>query len=625
MHRAFPKISGFIGKLKALSLYGVGVIAILWSIVVPAGLVRASIPVQVFPSDWTAYLPMIPFLPATNGGITPLAVPQGLSPQQIAKAYGINQLASRGTGKTIAIIDAYGSPTITSDLTSFDTQFGLPAANLTVAYPGGTPQTNSDWAIETDMDVEWAHAIAPAANILLVVAPSSSGSDLINAINYATGHGANLVSMSWGGPEFSGETGYDSYFNNSGVTYLASSGDSGEGISWPAVSPYVVGVGGTVLNLNADGSYGSEMAWSGSGGGKSAYETEPSYQSNFQSSAYREVPDVAFDAATGVAVYSSQQSSRGPGAGWQVWGGTSLSAPCWAGLFALGGLSGVPSLYSKAATVPLYANNYHDITTGNNGLPASAGYDEVTGLGSPKANNLVPGAANQLSFITQPSSSNKAGVAFGTQPAVAVEDINGNTVTASIANVTLAIASGMGTNGAKLSGATTVSAVNGVANFSGLSINLPGTGYALTATSSGLTQVMSATVIVSGAEAVIQGTSYGANGVILGGVTLTLDGTTQVTSSSDGTYQLVITAAGSHTIVATGTGYRSQTQTINVTDVTVTYPLDFKGNNGLVPNAPNVSFVLTCINKWKYPPSDGTGLSISKILSIINAWKYPVN
>ena len=126
-------------------------------------------------------------------------------------------------------------------------------------------------------------------------------------------------------------------------------------------------------------------------------------------------------------------------------------------------------------------------------------------------------------------------------------------------------------------------------------------------------------------EGVIEGTTYEANGVILGVVTLTLDGTTQVTSAADGTYQLAIATTGSHTIVATETGYRSQTQTVNVTDVTVTAPLDFKGDNGLVPDAPNVSFVLACINKWKYPPSDGTGLDISKVLSVINAWKFPIS
>ena len=126
-----------------------------------------------------------------------------------------------------------------------------------------------------------------------------------------------------------------------------------------------------------------------------------------------------------------------------------------------------------------------------------------------------------------------------------------------------------------------------------------------------------------GAE--IEGTTYEANGAILGGVTLTPDGTTQITSAADGTYELVVTTTGSHTVVAAEASYRSQTQTVDITDLTATYPLDFKGDNGSVPDAPNVSFVLACINKWKYPPTDGTGLDISKVLSIINAWKFPIN
>jgi len=124
-------------------------------------------------------------------------------------------------------------------LTSFDTQFGLPAANLTVAYPGGTPQTNSDWAIETDMDVEWAHAIAPQREYF-----TGYGSEFFrfrsNKCHQLCDRSrGNLVSMSWGGPEFSGETGYTILISTTLVYILASSGDSGEGISWPAVSPYV--------------------------------------------------------------------------------------------------------------------------------------------------------------------------------------------------------------------------------------------------------------------------------------------------------------------------------------------------------------------------------------------------
>lgn len=194
--------------------------------------------------------------------------------------------------------------------------------------------------------------------------------------------------MSWGGSEFSGESVYDSYFNHSGVTYVASSGDSGSGVEWPAVSPYVVGVGGTTLTTLADGTYSGETAWSGSGGGQSAYVAEPSYQAGFQSSGMRQMPDVAFgtDPNSGVAVFDSTRFQGH--SGWWVVGGTSVGAPCWAGLFALSGQSGDSLLYSLAASA--YGADYHDIVSGSNGAhSAGPGYDMVTGLGTPQANNLV--------------------------------------------------------------------------------------------------------------------------------------------------------------------------------------------------------------------------------------------
>ena len=273
--------------------------------------------------------------PISDSGVKSLMVPYVVTPpftpDQIRKAYGIDQITGDGTGKTIAIVDAYGDASIEADLHAFNTAFGLPDPVMEI-YPSATVGTDPKfpgWAIETALDVEWAHAIAPGAKILLVIAPSASLGDLLNSVNYATAHGADIVSMSWGGNEFNNETTYDSYFNHSGVTYLASSGDSGAGVSWPAASQYVVAVGGTTLAINADGSYGSESAWDGSGGGQSAYVSKPAFQNGFQSSSYRQVPDVAFvaDQDSGVKVYYNN--------GWYAVGGTSLSAPCWAGLYAV--------------------------------------------------------------------------------------------------------------------------------------------------------------------------------------------------------------------------------------------------------------------------------------------------
>lgn len=328
----------------------------------------------------------------------------GYAPSQIRKAYGVDQLSYTGSGQTIAIIDAYGSPTIQNDLTTFDNQFGLSAANLTIAYPSGKPKrSNAGWALETSLDVEWAHALAPQANIMLVVANSASTSDLVAAIDYATSNGAQVVSNSWGGSEFSSEATYDSHFQHAGVVYTASAGDSGAGAEWPAASPYVLSVGGTSLSTDSSGNYVSESAWSSSGGATSAYEARPAYQSNWISvvSTQRGIPDIAWDAnpSTGVAVYDSTPDQGQ--SGWFEVGGTSVGAPSWAAMIALADqgrtspLSNsdvMTQLYNMAGTTGSsgYTTNFHDITSGSNGNSALPGYDLVTGIGSLQANNLIP-------------------------------------------------------------------------------------------------------------------------------------------------------------------------------------------------------------------------------------------
>src|SRR5262249_17969012 len=173
------------------------------------------------------------------------------------------------------------------------------------------------WASEIALDVEWSHAIAPGAKILLVEAASDSFTDLLNAVDYASKQpGVSVVSMSWGSTEFSGETALDKHFTTPGITYVASSGDygAGSGPEWPAVSPNVVSVGGTSLSLTSSGAYSSETGWTslnpnryGSTGGYSSYETEPAYQMGVQMSSKRTSPDVAYDANpnTGVYMYDS--------------------------------------------------------------------------------------------------------------------------------------------------------------------------------------------------------------------------------------------------------------------------------------------------------------------------------
>jgi subtilase family serine protease len=161
------------------------------------------------------------------------------SPAQIRHAYGLDQLSATGVGQKIAIVDAYGNVNIQSDLDTFCAQFGL--GSTTVQILGSNSGGDKGWAMETALDVEWAHAIAPGATIILSVAASSSTGDLLNAIDAAVNAGATVVSMSWGGSEFFGESFYDGHFNKANVAFTASSGDNGAGVEWPAVSPYVNG------------------------------------------------------------------------------------------------------------------------------------------------------------------------------------------------------------------------------------------------------------------------------------------------------------------------------------------------------------------------------------------------
>ena len=270
--------------------------------------------------------------------------PTGLSPATIKSVlvYNFPTSLTAGAGKTIAIVDAYDDPTAERDLNVFSNQFGLPACTTAngcfkkVNQTGGTkyPRANSGWALEISLDVQWAHAIAPGAKILLVEASSNSFANLLTAEDYAKAH-ANYVSNSWGGSEFSGEASYDSHFAQSGVSFFVSAGDAGLPAEYPSASPNVISVGGTTLNFTS-GVFSSETGWSGGGGGCSAYETATSAQSSLSGYAQvncggkRATPDVSLDAdpASGVSVYdsTSYQGQRG----WFTVGGTSASSPMWA-------------------------------------------------------------------------------------------------------------------------------------------------------------------------------------------------------------------------------------------------------------------------------------------------------
>ena len=328
---------------------------------------------------WSAQ-PLIRILPMAS---TPY--PFALTPLQIQSAYGLP--STGGEGRTIAIIDAYDDPRVLDDLNFFSAKYGLLPVSFVEHKMATIISTSQGWALETSLDVQWAHAIAPNATILLVEAQSSSLTDLLAAINYAKSQpNVVAVSMSWGGNEFYSETFYDSYFSSSGITFFASSGDNGAGVLWPACSPAVVAVGGTSLRFNS-GSV-TETAWSGSGGGTSAYEPIPAYQKTYGINSFkRTVPDVSYDAdpSTGVSVYDSfgyyGQS------GWFQVGGTSAGAPQWAAIQALGLSASNNNFYQDAKTD--YASYFRDITSGSNGYSAKIGYDYVTGLGSPLTTNFT--------------------------------------------------------------------------------------------------------------------------------------------------------------------------------------------------------------------------------------------
>ncbi len=315
-----------------------------------------------------------------------------------------------GGGGMIAIVDAYDYPTAENDLNIFSSQFGLPPCTTAngcfqKVYASGTkPAANCGWGQEAALDIEWAHAMAPNAKIVLVEAASNNFADLLFAVDQASAivqavvqaSGVNgQVSMSWGGSEFSSEASNDSHFNPSsgGVVYFAASGDSGGKTIWPGVSPNVVSAGGTTINRDSSGNYLSETAWSGSGGGKSTYESRPGFQNSIQDAVgtHRGAPDISFDANpnSGVFVYDST-SCQGL-SGWLIFGGTSVASPALAGItnlagsFASSSAAELGTIYSvcDSGASTCSSPNFRDITAGTAGnFTAKQGWDFVTGIGS---------------------------------------------------------------------------------------------------------------------------------------------------------------------------------------------------------------------------------------------------
>jgi kumamolisin len=291
----------------------------------------------------------------------------------------------------IAIVDAGDYPTAASDLAAFSAQFGIPAANLTVTWPGKSlktkPPVYSDWLVEEALDIEWAHAMAPHAKLFLVESTQLNTDPTWAAVTLAAKlvaeNGGGVISMSWGDPEVKQEKNWDHYFTTPGVVYFAASGDSGIGTSiYPGASPNVVSVGGTYFNRDQNGNFVNETYYTGGGGGDiSPYEPIPSYQSGIASivGTHRGYPDVASDFCCAVIYLQG---------GWYSVGGTSWASPTFAGI--VNGAANkqqsskdeLTRIYSELANPTEYEADFNDITLGDS--RCKIGWDLCSGVGSPR-------------------------------------------------------------------------------------------------------------------------------------------------------------------------------------------------------------------------------------------------
>jgi subtilase family serine protease len=306
----------------------------------------------------------------------------------------------------VAIDDAYDDKTAEADLSTYRATYGLPACTTAIGcfkkvnqngVQGSYPGNNQAWALEVSLDLDMVSAVCPNCHILLVDATNNSSANLYKAENTAAGLGATEISNSYGGSESSADPSNNTFFNHPGIAVTASSGDSGYGVQFPAASPYVTAVGGTSLKRSTGGRGWTETAWSGAGSGCSKYEAVQSWQAPFATGcSHRVVADVSAvaDPNTGVNVYDS--NCNGLSAllgqcfkGWGVVGGTSVSSPLIASVYALAGNASAVDYGSYPYS---HTSSLNDVTSGSNSstgcspsylCTAGAGYDGPTGLGTP--------------------------------------------------------------------------------------------------------------------------------------------------------------------------------------------------------------------------------------------------
>jgi subtilase family serine protease len=327
-----------------------------------------------------------------NGQPAVTSTPSGYGPADLQSAYKLPS-ATAGAGQTVAVVDAYNDPNAEADLGVYRSQYGLSACTTAngcfkkVDQNGGTsyPRNDSGWSQEISLDLDMVSAVCPNCKILLVEATTPSFANLGTAENTAAALGAQAISNSYGGSDAS-DANYGKYYNHPGHAITVSSGDNGYGVEYPASSQYVTAVGGTHLVRDASARGWGETAWSGAGSGCSAYNAKPGWQTD-SGCAKRTVADVSAvaDPNTGVAVYDSY-ASKGV-KGWLVFGGTSVSAPIIASVYALAGNATAVTYgsYPYGHTTSLF-----DVVGGSNGTCSTAylcnavgGYDGPTGLGTP--------------------------------------------------------------------------------------------------------------------------------------------------------------------------------------------------------------------------------------------------
>ena len=572
----------------------------------------------------------VPLSPYQSMGVTPNQVGTGpnggLQPSDIASIYELNSAAlpaSKGLGQTIGLFELDGFAG--SDITAYETKFGLPKVQPTTVLIDGFNGKPGSGADEVTLDIELQMAVAPSAKIIVYEGPNSGAGVIDTYQKIATDNLAKQISTSWGLCEqytssgsLTAENAIFKQMAAQGQTIFAASGDSGAydcggtsllNVDDPASQPYVVGVGGTSLKPGSGEAYSSETVWNtssteGGGGGVSTFWALPSYQANIPGLAsikYRNVPDVSLDADpyTGYAIYS--------GGAWQIYGGTSCAAPIWAaytaivnqqrqanGSSTLGFLN--PTLYALAQTSS-YSADFHDITTGNNNhYYAAIGYDNATGWGSFNGlslfYDLVAGPSRSATSTTLASSANPSGygsaVTFtatvtGSSPTGTVTFIDGTTTLG-----TGAVSSGKATFATS---SLTVGTHGITAAYSGDTKNNASTSTALTQTvnKAATSAALASSLNPSGYGSAVTFTATVTGSSPTGTVTFK-DGTTTLgtgaVSSGKATLATSSLSAGTHSITA---AYSGDTKNNASTSTALTQTVNKKATTATVVSSKNPS------------------------------------